>query len=265
MNYIDAVLRNPGRFVIRQYLIAYDSTKLLIEIVRSLRNILTVSNLKVLTRQVFFTAIEPLTLVSAGAFMLGAVIVAFIYASLTRLGLSDKAGEFVMTILVDEVAPLFVAIVIMIRSGSAMIAELSLMRLNGEFDSLRSMGIGMHGYLLAPRFVSIVFSSVLLSVFFCFISLFGGFVGVGYINSIPFYDYIEAMAQAASIPDFFAVYVKSFFFGVIIAVVSIKNGLEVRSSITEVPVRLIIGLTRQVIFILIFTLLYDILRYGNIL
>jgi len=265
MNHLETVIRGPGRFVVRQYLITYDAGKLLFDIIRSLKNILTVSNLKVLTRQIYFTAVEPLPIIIFGAFLIGAVIVSFVFASLTSLGLPDKIGQFILTILVDELSSLFIAIVIMIRSGSAVIAELSLMKLNREFDSLRSMGIDMNEYLLAPRFVSIVFSSVLLSVFFCFVSLLGGFLVYGYINNIPLYDYIDIMAHAATIPDFVTVYVKSFVFGSIIAVVSIKNGMEVKTSITEVPIRLIIGLTRQVIFILIFILLYDILRYGNLL
>lgn len=262
---LEAVLRKPGRFVVKQYAASYETLLLLVHILRGMRGMLGTANRKVFVRQFYFTAVEPIPLVIAGAFLSGAVIVAFVFASLSSFGLSQRVGEAVMIILVNEIAALFVAVVVMIRSGSAIIAELALMRLNRELETLNALGIDLHEYLTAPRCAALVLSTVLLSVLFCFVSILGGFLAYGYLHNIAFYDYLEIMAEAAGFADFVTVYVKALMFGLIIALFSIRNGLDVTESITEVPVRLIAGLTRQTILIFFFVIFYDILRYGTVL
>jgi phospholipid/cholesterol/gamma-HCH transport system permease protein len=265
MRPLEKIFRKPGRFVLKQYFSFIENSVLLFRILRGLKGIPKTANFKVFTRQLYFTAVQPLPIILTGAFAVGAVAVTFIFASLSSLGLSDKVGKLVLIILVDELAPVFIAVVVMIRSGSAIIAELALMKLNREIETLRSLGVDLYEYLIAPRFASLLVSNVLLSVLFSLVAILGGFFAYGYLHNIPFYDYVETMATAADIPDFVTIYVKPLFFGLTIALLSIRNGLDVSASITEVPVRLLVGLMRQAIFILIFIILYDIFRYGNIL
>jgi phospholipid/cholesterol/gamma-HCH transport system permease protein len=151
----------------------------------------------------------------------------------------------------------------MIRSGSAIISEIALMKLNNELNTLKGLDIDVYEYLFFPRFFAIIISSALLSVLFCFVALLGGFISFGYINNVPFYDYVISMAESAVLMDFIMVYLKSMTFGFIIVLVSIRDGLAVEHSISEVPIRLIHGLIVQVMLIIFFDLFYSMIRYGD--
>lgn len=265
MSVLESTLRRPGGFVLRQYYLVRDLGSLGIHTVKGLKRLFKPAGMGIFLKQIYFTSVQPIPMVIAGALVMGAVIVHYIIAFFTSIGARQEIGRFVLLVIVNELSSVFVAILVMIRSGSAVIAELALMKLNNELNTLRSLDINIYEYLLSPRFAAIVASNVLLSVLFCFVALLGGFISFGYINNIPFYDYIERMAGAAGIPDFVAVYIKSLVFGIIIALVSIKDGLGVGRSISEVPVKLIHGLVIQVMLIAIFNILYDMLRYGDII
>lgn len=262
---LESILRRPGTFILRQYDLICDISRLSFNILKGFRSLLRPAGIQVLLRQLYFTSVQPLPIVFAGAFVIGAVNVHFIINFFTSIGAHEKIGRFILIIIVNELAPVFVAVLIMIRSGSAIIAEIALMKLNNELHTLRGLGIDMYEYLFFPRFAAIVLSTVILSVFFCLVALMGGFISYGYINSAPFYEYIAKMAGSAEEMDFVTVYFKSMIFGLIIVLVSLRDGLSVDHSISEVPIKLIHGLVVQVIAIVFFDLLYTIIRYGNIL
>jgi ABC-type transporter Mla maintaining outer membrane lipid asymmetry permease subunit MlaE len=73
------------------------------------------------------------------------------------------------------------------------------------------------------------------------------------------------MAGSTEVMDFVTVYFKSMIFGLIIVLVSLRDGLSVDHSISEVPIKLIHGLVVQAMFIVFFDLLYTMVRYGNLL
>jgi len=262
---IESILRRPGAFVFRQWSLARDITAIGVRAVRGLRSLCHPAVLRVFLRQLYFTSIQPLPLVVGSALVMGAVIVHYVVSFFTSVGIREEIGRFILLVIVNELASVFVAVIVMIRSGSAIISEIALMKLNRELDTLDALGIDEYEYLFSPRFAAIIISNMLLAVLFCIVALVGGFLSYGYLNNVPFYDYMQGMANSATPMDFVSVYFKSFVFGATIVLVSIHDGLGVRHSISEVPVRLIHGLVIQVMAILFFDLIYDVVRYGLII
>ncbi|GBD98284.1 putative phospholipid ABC transporter permease protein MlaE [bacterium BMS3Abin07] len=260
---LQAILRKPGSFVLRQCTLISDIAVIFWKISHGFRTLFRPAGIRIFLRQVYFTSVQPVSMVVAVAFVVGAVIVHYVVHFFTVLGAHEEIGGFIILIIVNELSSVFIAILVMIRSGSAVISEIALMKLNRELDTLRSLGIDMYDYLFFPRFAAMIVSNVLLAVLFCSVALLGGFIAFGYLNNVSFYDYIEKMAGSAVIMDFVTVYVKSFVFGHIIALIAIRDGLSVEHSISEVPVYLIHGLVTQMMLIVTFDLLYDMIRYAN--
>ncbi|MEE9524604.1 MAG: ABC transporter permease [Thermodesulfovibrionales bacterium] len=262
---LESILRRPGTFILRQYDLICDITSLTLSTLKGFRSLLTPAGMQIFLRQLYFTSVQPLPIVFAGAFVIGAVIVHYIINFLTSVGAHEEIGRFILIVIVNELASALVAVLILIRSGSAIIAEIALMKLNNELNTLRGLGIDMYEYLFFPRFAAIVLSNIILAVFFCLVALMGGFISYGYINNAPFYDYIAKMAASTEVMDFVTVYFKSMIFGLIIVFVSLRDGLSVDHSISEVPIKLIHGLVVQAMFIVFFDLLYTMVRYGNLI
>ncbi|UCG77781.1 MAG: ABC transporter permease [Nitrospirota bacterium] len=262
---IETILRRQGAFVLRQYELAHDVIILFVRTLKGFRSVFSPAGFEIILRQLYFTAVQPVPIVFAGAFVMGAVIVHYIINFFTSIGANDQIGDFILLVIVNELSSAFVAIIVMLRSGSAMISEIALMKLNNELNTLKGFSIDMYEYLMFPRFTAIVLSNIMLAVFFCLIALIGGFISFGYINNTPFKDYLMKMAASADMMDFITVYIKSTVFGLIIVFISIRDALSVKHSITEVPVKLIHGLVLQLMLIVFFDLVYDMIRYGNIL
>jgi phospholipid/cholesterol/gamma-HCH transport system permease protein len=262
---LENLLRRPGTFVHRQYRLIVELAVLCFRTVRGFRSLFSPAGMQIFLRQLYFTAVQPAPLVIVGALFLGAFLVHYIINFFTSLGARDEIGRFILFVIVNELSSVFVAVIVMIRSGSAIISELALMKLNNELDTLRILDISMYDYLFFPRVCAVVISNMLLAALFCLVALLGGFISFGYINNTPFYEYIERMASSTVVMDFITIYVKSMLFGFVIVLVSIRDGLSVKHSISEVPVRLIHGLVVQVMFILFIELIYDVIRYGDFL
>ncbi len=262
---LESVVRRPGAFVLRQYQMIRQSTAILCSAVRGFRSLFSPAGAQIFLRQLYFTSVQPVPIVVAGGLVIGAFVVHSIIHFFTSIGAHEEIGRFILLIIVNEISSIFIAVLIMIRSGNAVIAEIALMKLNNELMTLRSLGIDEREYLYFPRFAAIVLSNIVLALLFCLVSLLGGFISFGYVNNVPFLDYIERMAESAVLLDFVTVYFKSFVFGVVIVAVSLRDGLSVKLSISEVPIKLIHGLVVQVMLIIFVNLFYDMVRYGYLI
>mgnify|MGYP002877655958 CR=1 FL=1 len=91
--------------------------------------------LRVATTQTLFTGVHALPLVSLAALTLGTLIIT--KANEYPIDVADLSAH----ILVENAIPMIVAFIIVGRSGTAICVELASMKLSGELDAMRSMGI----------------------------------------------------------------------------------------------------------------------------
>ncbi|MCF7765679.1 MAG: ABC transporter permease [Verrucomicrobia bacterium] len=147
---------------------------------------------------------------------------------LAERGLSTYIGGLVGLSVCKELAPVMMAVFIAGRIGSAMAAEIGSMRVYQEIDALRTMNIDPVEYLVLPRLLAISIALPLLVVFAILVGWLGGAMvsaSNGQIG-VPFQAYFGHLREMVEVHDVANGVIKSFFFAVVIGVVSCHQGLQ---------------------------------------
>lgn len=208
--------------------------------------------LAVYLRQVYFSGLEAVRIILTMALIIGTVIIAQI-ASIAGGASGFLTGKVMTWIVVRELGPLLVAIVVIARSGTAVAAELSQMKINGELESLSLLGIPVGSYLVMPRILGIGTALTMLTVYFEVTALLGGFLVASLGWNVPFDLYQQGIFSVLTLGGVLASLVKSALFGLVIAAVCCRNGLAVGRSVTQIPQ----AATRAVMQSLLLVLLLD--------
>jgi phospholipid/cholesterol/gamma-HCH transport system permease protein len=153
---------------------------------------------------------------------------------LKRMGVEIYVINLVSISVVREVGILITAIMIAGRSGSAITAQLGIMKINEEVDALKTLGIDPIEVLVVPRVIALIILMPLLA----FIADIGGCIG-GALYVIPKMGvsaelYVNRVGEAVTEWSFWIGIIKAPIFGFAIAVVSCFEGLQVRGSAESV-------------------------------
>jgi phospholipid/cholesterol/gamma-HCH transport system permease protein len=191
--------------------------------------------LHVIIRQILFTGVDALPVVSVIALLLGILIITQAGTQLPRVGAGQLVGNIIVVVLIRELGPLLTAFIIVARSGTAITTELGNMRVSQEVTALELMGIRVPQYLVLTRVAGVVLSMVSLTVYFDMVAVLGGFMVAKLYLTVPFTAFIQAVIGSLTVMDILVTVIKSVLFGFMIAIICAHHGLAVQSSYTEVP------------------------------
>lgn len=210
---------------------------------------------KVLNRQILFTGYETLGIILIISIAVGGIIILEGYAILSNFGQSDFLYTILITVVTRELGCLLTAFILVARSGTAISTELGNMVINNEIEALHSFGISPISYLVVPRTIGVVVSMFVLNIYFNAFALLGGWLLATFFTPINFFEFIESFFSKLQFVDILAGFLKSITFGLIIALISCYQGLQVSIATTEVPQRTI----RTVVLSLGWIVLFDII------
>ena len=145
-------------------------------------------------------------------------------------GAETMVGATVGLSLTREIAPVFAALMITSRMGSAMAAELGTMKVSEQVDALEAMAVHPHQYLVVPRVVATTLMLPLHTIIFDFVGVLGSyFVGVVlmHISEGPFVFRLEQMVE---IDDVVGGVVKAAIFGFLLGSLSCFEGLRTKNG-----------------------------------
>ena len=190
----------------------------------------------VFVRQTLFTGVEALPFTAFIALLVGGSLV--LSASI-GLGSADGGplGRLLAIALVRELAPLITGLIIIGRSGTAVVVELGNMRVSGEVDTLESMGIDVFEYLVIPRMGAFALSTFCNAVLFTAVALLAGVIGGLVIldQDSSSIDLSVAVLQALTPVDLVLLILKTLPVGLVVSAVVCLEGLQAGPSITDVP------------------------------
>lgn len=199
----------------------------------------------ILQRQIYFTGVQALGAISLIASITGVVITVQV-TSLVGANPTVVARVLLWTI-VRELAPLLSAIIVIARSGTATASELAIMRVRGEVEQLRRLGINPLDYLVVPRVVGITISVVAVTVYFLVIATLTGLAVAAAVGDISFNKTLTSMFLLIDMRDVSVALLKALIFGLLISATSCYYGLRVGASITDVPRAVTRAVLRNVI------------------
>jgi phospholipid/cholesterol/gamma-HCH transport system permease protein len=163
-------------------------------------------------------------------FLIGVVLAYLISQQLKQFG----ADAFIVNILgislIRELGPVLAAILIAGRSGSAITAQIGVMRVTEELDAMRVMGIA-HGYrLVMPRALALSIVMPLISVWTTVAALLGGMMAATAAMGITPSYFINSLPGAVQVSNLWLATSKSVVFGLLIALVACHFGLRVKPN-----------------------------------
>ena len=175
-------------------------------------------------RQLAFVGARSLLVIVFAGLFVGMVLALQFYDTLVRFGSVSLLGSAVGLSLIRELGPVLTALMVIGRVGSAMCAEIGIMRTDNQIDALECMAIDSYRYLFAPRILAGLISVPLLTAIFILVGTFGGyFVGVILFGVSPG-SYFNGMADTVLIHDLFMGFSKSVVFGLLIVWIACDKG-----------------------------------------
>jgi phospholipid/cholesterol/gamma-HCH transport system permease protein len=146
------------------------------------------------------------------------------FYTLNRFGSAALLGPMVALSLIRELGPVLSALMVTGRAGSAMTAEIGIMRITEQVDALKLMGLNPFRYLIVPKLLAGIISLPLLTAIFDVVGIFGGYlVGVKLLG-VSKGTYFREIANYVDMKDILGGIYKSLTFGVLITWISCYKG-----------------------------------------
>ncbi len=177
-------------------------------------------------KQIEFIGARSMLVIIVSGLFVGMVLALQFYDTLVRFGSVSLLGSAVGLSLIRELGPVLTALMVIGRAGSAMCAEIGIMRTDNQIDALECMAIDSYRYLFAPRVLAGLICVPLLTAIFILVGIFGGyFVGVVLFDISPG-SYFQSMTDTVLIRDLFMGFSKSVVFGLLIVWIACDKGFH---------------------------------------
>jgi phospholipid/cholesterol/gamma-HCH transport system permease protein len=188
--------------------------------------------IRIVVEQIYFTAVEALWIVIPIALLLGSMMI----LQFSGVAAQHDLGKITVALLIREFGPLLTALIVTLRSATAMTIETGYMNVLREIEALELQGINPLDILYVPRMIGITVSMFCLITIFCITSVLGGYAIAWALTTLPLQNFLSQIGKAITGLDIAVVALKALFFGVGITVIALHHGLSIKKGITEVPV-----------------------------
>jgi phospholipid/cholesterol/gamma-HCH transport system permease protein len=177
-----------------------------------------------LLKQIQFIGFQSILVIFLTGAFAGMVLGLQGFYTLNRFGSAALLGPMVALSLIRELGPVLSALMVTGRAGSAMTAEIGIMRITEQIDALQLMGLNPFRYLIVPRLLACIISLPLLSSIFNVVGIFGGYmIGVRLLG-VGEGTYFGEMANYVEMEDILRGIYKSLSFGILITWVCCYKG-----------------------------------------
>jgi phospholipid/cholesterol/gamma-HCH transport system permease protein len=181
-----------------------------------------------LIKQLYVIGVQSMVIISVSGLFIGMVLALQGYNILVGFGTEESLGPMVALSLLRELGPVVTALLFAGRAGSALTAELGLMKSTEQLSSLEMMAIDPLRQIIAPRFWAGVISLPLLALMFTAIGIYGGHVvGVEWkgIDSGAFWSILQSSVEWRQ--DIVNCIIKSSLFAVVVTWIALYRGYHV--------------------------------------
>jgi phospholipid/cholesterol/gamma-HCH transport system permease protein len=178
-------------------------------------------------REIYFAGVLSLIIILVSGLFVGMVLGLQGFDTLQRYGSAEAVGTLVALSLVRELGPVVSALLFASRAGSAMTAEIGLMKATEQITALEMMAVDPIARIVGPRFWAGVISMPLLAALFSAMGIFGGYlitvVLLG-VDSGAFWSQMQASVDLRE--DVLNGVIKSIVFGVAVTAIALFEGYD---------------------------------------
>jgi len=175
-------------------------------------------------QQIYFIGMKSVFVVCLTGAFTGMVLGFQGYYNLRQYGSTGVLGAAVALSLIREMGPVLTAFMIIARAGSAMAAEIGIMRISEQIDALETMDINPIRFLISPRIAAALISGPLLTALFDVVGIFGGYLTGSVLLGLNPTFYFSRVESSVSLADVNGGFIKSIVFAVIIVTICCFQG-----------------------------------------
>jgi phospholipid/cholesterol/gamma-HCH transport system permease protein len=247
---VSAFLRQLGRWAIRfVWRLGKASVFLWQLLAASLPALLRV---RLLVLQVWSVGVRSLVIIAVSGIFVGMVLGLQGYNTLVDFGAEESLGVAVALGLVRELGPVISALLFAGRAGSALTAEIGLMKATEQLDGMEMMAVDPLQRVVAPRFMAGLVAMPLLAAIFTAIGIFGGYlVGVGLLGVDEGAFWSQMQASVSLREDVInGVVIKSAVFGFLVTWIAVFEGFDsvpTSDGVSEATTRTVVNASLAVL------------------
>ena len=184
-------------------------------------------DLKLTYHQLHNIGVQSFLIIAVSGFFIGMVLGLQGYTTLIKFGAESSLGPLVALSLVRELGPVVAALLFAGRAGSALTAEIGLMKATEQLSSMEMMAVNPIHRVLAPRFFAGIIAMPLLAAVFSAVAILGGhIVGVNWLG-VDSGSYWSTMQAAVDwYEDILNGVIKSLVFGFVIIWIALFRGYD---------------------------------------
>ena len=175
-------------------------------------------------RQIRFLGSKSIVVILLTGSFTGMVLALQIFYTLRKFGSEALLGPAVALSLIRELGPVLSALMVTGRAGSALTAEIGIMRITEQIDALTAMALNPIRYLIVPNIAAAVIAFPLLTSLFDLIGIYGGYIVGVKLLGVGSGTYFSQMENFVGMSDIRMGLYKSLSFGIIVAWVSCYKG-----------------------------------------
>lgn len=175
-------------------------------------------------RQVYLIGSRSVIVILVTGLFTGMVLGLQGYHNLKQFGSEELLGSAVALSLIQELGPVLTALMVIGRAGSAICAEIGIMRNSEQIDALECMAIDPYKYLIAPKFIAAMISLPVLTFIFNIVGILGGYLAGVVLLGVAEGAYFHGMYDSVVWADIRLCLIKSIIFGLLIVWIATFKG-----------------------------------------
>jgi len=182
---------------------------------------------RLLTSQVFALGVLSLVIIVVSGLFVGMVLGLQGYNTLVDFGAEESLGILLALSLVRELGPVVSALLFAGRAGSALTAEIGLMKTTEQLAAMEMMAVDPLHRVVAPRLLAGILAMPLLAAIFSAVGVYGGyFVGVGLLGVDEGAFWSQMQSAVDFHDDILNGVIKSFVFGIAVTWIAVFEGYD---------------------------------------
>jgi len=163
------------------------------------------------------------TTLTAGIFT-GAIMAVQFHLQLKDFGAEATLGGLNTSGTLREVGPILIAFMLAGKVGAFTSAELGTMKVTDQIEAIRCLGVDPLNFLVVPRFLAVILSSIVLLAFGLFISVVGGIIAAWFVGGINPQQYLSMIPRFAVPETIVLAIAKAIIFGILMGHLCCAHG-----------------------------------------
>jgi phospholipid/cholesterol/gamma-HCH transport system permease protein len=182
---------------------------------------------RLVIKELYSVGVLSLLIIAVSGLFVGMVLGYQGYITLVNFGAEEALGSVVALSLVRELGPVITALLFAGRAGSALSAEIGLMKTTEQLSGMEMMAVDPVKRVILPRFVAAFISLPLLAAIFSAVAVMGGyFIGVGLLGVDGGSYWSQMQANVDFYEDVMNGIIKSLVFGFVVAWIAVFEGYD---------------------------------------